>query len=110
MNTNLILGSLLTLYGALSVIAGLAEVNESGFQPRIMLFILCGACLIGGAWWHHEPARFGLIVVGLLGLHAAAIWQGLAMDGLTPSHHVVRATVTIVLLALYFRLPDRVFS
>jgi hypothetical protein len=63
------------------------------------LMLVISAVLI----WSGSAFAFWVLLVGLVGIHAIAINNGLKMFGrINPSHHVVRLVISLVLLGLTY--------
>lgn len=87
-------------YGLLSIVAAIAGATQQGLQGQLVLFVISGATLVAAPFVSHQ---LPMVVVGLVGLHIAAIWQGLAQDDFHWHHHVIRLIASLIILGLYFR-------
>lgn len=103
MNLRYVLIGIVSIYGLLSIVAAIGGMTESGMRGQLILFLLAGISLMLSPW---VPNTLWLLLVGLIGLHFAAIWQGLDQGGLQWSHHLVRAIVSVAILFVYFRVED----
>lgn len=105
MNALLILSVLLAAaYGVLTALAGYGELR----QPRLQTWAAAGTLLAGfallaaaGLLAYRSPAALAVLVIGLLGMHALAINNAYRLFGrLTPSHHLVRLAISLLVFAL----------
>ena len=93
-------------YGALTSFAGFGQTRQGKIQLWAAWgMIVCGGLVLGAGVMtlFASGASLWVLVVGLLGIHALAINNGLRMFGkITPSHHLVRLAISVVLIALNY--------
>lgn len=100
MNLANIVKVVVVLYGTLSLLAAVGGTAEDGLRGQLVLFAIAGLALIIFPW---APYQRLLLVFGLVGLHIAAIWQGIDQGDFHISHHLVRGVVSIAILGMYIR-------
>lgn len=100
MNLRYLFISVVSIYGVLSIIAAIGGMIESDFRGSLALFMIAGIALVLSPW---VPNTLVWLLVALIGLHVAAIWQGFSQDSFTSSHHIVRAIVSVAIVMLYLR-------
>ena len=103
MTTRILLIATVTIYGILSIIAAVAGISEEGVQGQLLLFAVAGLALIATPWL---PNQMLWLLAGLIGFHIAALWQGSTQDSFQWSHHIVRAIVSITIIALAVRAEE----
>ena len=97
------------LYGALTTVAGVGQIREGKIQRWTAWgMIVCGLLVTAAGILLIFKSSFvlGILLAGLLGIHALAIRNGMQMFGkINPSHHLARFIVSAVLVTLtYFGL------
>lgn len=108
MNPNVAASIIAFVYGALSVLAAIA-----GFQTDGQNSAIAGLFLVGGMFLLFFPfapgisIRWTLLMVGLVTLHGAALWQGFDQGEVQWSHHTIRLVVSMVLISLFVRHTSR---
>ncbi|MGE5251581.1 MAG: hypothetical protein ACM3QS_15370 [Bacteroidota bacterium] len=92
------------LYGALTAFAGVGQLGAGKIQRWAALgLVFFGMLVIASAVlaWMRSGSTFWLLILGLLGIHAVAINNGLKMYGrIDLSHHLARLLISAVLLLL----------
>ena len=88
-------------YGALSLTAAVAGMMEDGARGPLFVFVIAALVLIATPWMPHNAYW---LLCGLVGLHLAAIWQGLAQDDFHWQHHAIRGLVSIAILGVFMRI------
>lgn len=95
---------LAAVYGVLTALAGTLQFRNRQIQPwSAALMVLSGlVLLLVSLMWARSWALYAL-VAGLLAIHLAAINNGLRLHGkITPSHHLVRLALSVLLIVLWF--------
>lgn len=95
---------LAVVYGVLTALAGTLQFRNRQIQPwSAALMVLSGlVLLLVSLMWARSWALYAL-VAGLLAIHLAAINNGLRLHGkITPSHHLVRLALSVLLIVLWF--------
>jgi hypothetical protein len=87
-------------YGALSIVAAVGGMVEEGTQGSLFLFVIASLALIAAPW---APNTGYWLLAGLVGLHMAAVWQGITQDDFHWQHHAVRAIVSFAILGIFVR-------
>ena len=94
------------IYGALTSFAGFGQIKQDKIQPWAAwgMVLFGGLVLAAGVMAvAASGASLWVLVIGLLGIHILAIYNGLNMFGkITPSHHLVRLVISSILIALNY--------
>lgn len=97
------------MFGVLTAFAGLDQTRSGKIQAWAawsLMFFGLFVTTAGALTLLHQRLALGILVIGLLGIHALTINNGLKMFGkISPSHHLARLVVSAILIALaYFGL------
>jgi len=104
-----IAGILSAVYGVLTAFAGLGQTRSGKIQAWAAWSLMFFGLLVtaaGALTLLHQRFALGILVIGLLSIHALTINNGLKMFGkINPSHHLARLVLSAILIALaYFGL------
>lgn len=85
----IVVHSLVCMYGLLTLVAGVVQWKEKGFSIRSLLFVLTSLALVVSSFIPNWTLY--LIVVCFISLHLLAIWEGIQTKGrISYSHHGFR--------------------
>lgn len=85
----IILSSLICMYGILTMIAVMLQWKEKGFTIRSLLFGVVSLGIIASVFI--ADLRLNLLVVCFICIHVLALWEGLQTKGqVSYSHHIFR--------------------
>jgi hypothetical protein len=94
------------LYGTLTSFAGYGQIRENKIQTWAAWgLVLCGMLVItaGIMILFDSISTLWILVVGLLGIHALAINNGIKLFGkINPGHHLARLLLSVVLVTLTY--------
>ena len=97
---------LCSLYGALTVFAGLGQVRTKKIQAWAAWgMILFGLMVVTSAVLIllNSDSALWVLLIGLVSIHAIAINNGYKMFGkINQSHHLARLVVSVILLGLTY--------
>ena len=95
---------LIAVYAVLTLLAGIVELRNTGFQIQTFLFIITGVVMLVSLFFLNNGTLFILLIVCFIVLHLLAVLMGIALNGhLTYSHHVIRFIIHLMLLFLVYK-------
>ena len=85
----IVVNSLICVYGILTIIAGMVQWKEKGFTIRSLLFIIVSLGMVASLFM--TSWALTILVVCFLSLHVLAMWEGLQTRGqIRYNHHFFR--------------------
>ena len=101
-----IAGILSAVYGVLTAFAGLGQTRTQRIQAWAAWSLMFFGFLVtaaGALIVLRQSFSLGMLVIGLLGIHALTISNGFKMFGkINLSHHLARLVISAVLIALTY--------
>lgn len=99
----LLLGS---IYGTLSLLAAIIQLNKEKFKSLALLALLFGAIFLLISVITKALVNYRLnylLIIGLFLIHISAVANGIKMYGsLHIRHHAIRLAISAAIIALYF--------
>lgn len=85
----IIVCSLICMYGILTMIAGMVQWKEKVFTVRSVLFVVVSLGMIASVFI--TDLRLSLLVICFISIHVLALWEGLQTKRkVSYSHHIFR--------------------
>ncbi len=90
------------IFGALSLIAAISQLRgENKSFPSATLMIIGSVILLSAVICNIAKLYFDFVIaaVGCAGICTAAIYNGLKSGNFHPKHHIIRITLSLILIA-----------
>ena len=97
---NIVLWIVSIVFGGLSLVAAISQMISDKKSIPAVLMIIGSAMLISAAIFNFTKQQFDyvLALIGCTGICAAAICNGLKSGNFHIQHHVIRITLSLVLI------------